>query len=427
MKRDTRRTFQRPPALAVGLAILALAFLVSVLLQVQVTSPETADANGWGYDFEAYFWAAQRVARGDPAYWRYTLEAPFNPGPWGIYMYAPPLAVALMPFTIISQASATALWYVLRVILLAVGCGVMPVRPSVRLLIFAVAAFSQPVLSDLVLGNVSVLVMVLLAFVWRGLDRPMGSLATALAMSIRPTLGLLLIWWALRRRWAAIAWTAVAGIVLILLTLPVVGVRGYEDYVTVLRNVSQVTGVSNNLDLASTVLRLSVNPGPLVATAALYTGYAIAIVAMLASLRFDRELSFMVTIGATLLLAPLLWDHYLATLLLPAAFLAQRGRTWGLALPLLAWLPQPLIPLVAILATLAPFLVPRRDKEEAAAGGPGDAVLVLDLGVSPAPGQLATAPVSAESQALQMSGAAGPEGQPARGSSVGSSRTASPS
>ena len=59
---------------------------------------------------------------------------------------------------------------------------------------------------------------------------------------------------------------------------------------------------------------------------------------MLVSLRYDRETSFMVTIGATLLLAPLLWDHYLATLLLPAAFLAQRGRWWGLALPLLAWL-----------------------------------------------------------------------------------------
>ena len=41
----------------------------------------------------------------------------------------------------------------------------------------------------------------------------------------------------------------------------------------------------------------------------------------------------MVTIGATLLLAPLLWDHYLAALLLPAAFLAQRGRWWGLLLP----------------------------------------------------------------------------------------------
>ena len=62
----------------------------------------------------------------------------------------------------------------------------------------------------------------------------------------------------------------------------------------------------------------------------------------------------MVTIGATLLLAPLLWDHYLASLILPAAFLAQRGRRGASLLPLLAWLPEPLLPVLAIAATLLP-------------------------------------------------------------------------
>ena len=64
----------------------------------------------------------------------------------------------------------------------------------------------------------------------------------------------------------------------------------------------------------------------------------------------------MVTLGATLLLSPLLWEHYLVSLLLPAAFLAQRGRPWALALPLLAWLPVAFLPLLAIAATLLPFL-----------------------------------------------------------------------
>ena len=81
-------------------------------------------------------------------------------------------------------------------------------------------------------------------------------------------------------------------------------------------------------------------------------------------LRFDRETSFMVTIGATLLLAPLLWDHYLAALILPAAFLAQRGRLWGLGLPLLAWLPPEVLPLLAVAGTFVPF-VARRPREDA--------------------------------------------------------------
>ena len=39
------------------------------------------------------------------------------------------------------------------------------------------------------------------------------------------------------------AWTIAAGLVLIVLTLPLVGLDGYFDYLTVLRNMSEVTGV----------------------------------------------------------------------------------------------------------------------------------------------------------------------------------------
>ena len=64
----------------------------------------------------------------------------------------------------------------------------------------------------------------------------------------------------------------------------------------------------------------------------------------------------MVSLGASLLLSPLLWDHYLAMLILPAAFLAQRGRPWALALPMLSWLPPEALPFIVILGTLLPFL-----------------------------------------------------------------------
>ena len=73
---------------------------------------------------------------------------------------------------------------------------------------------------------------------------------------------------------------------------------------------------------------------------------------------------------ATLLLSPLLWDHYLTNLLVPAAFLAARGRPWGLALPLLCWAPTILVALapstkpwaeallapIAVAGVLLPFL-----------------------------------------------------------------------
>jgi hypothetical protein len=72
----------------------------------------------------------------------------------------------------------------------------------------------------------------------------------------------------------------------------------------------------------------------------------------------------MVAVTASLLLSPLLWDHYLATLVIPAAFLAQRWTPLALGIPLLSWAPEGLyaVTIVVVLALL--LLAPRE------AGGP---------------------------------------------------------
>ena len=127
-----------------------------------------------------------------------------------------------------------------------------------------------------------------------------------------------------------------------------------------------------------------------------WAGYAIATLAVLFSLRRDRELSYVVTLMATVLLSPLLWDHYLSNLLVPAAFVAGRGRLWALGLPLLAWAPQLLtwllpglggiadgaLPLVALAGLLLPFAVADR-------GLPAGSLL------GPVQRRLATGPVRA--------------------------------
>jgi hypothetical protein len=124
--------------------------------------------------------------------------------------------------------------------------------------------------------------------------------------------------------------------------------------------VADVTGVPNNRDLGSTALQLGMDTT--LASGALYAGYGIALLAVLLSLRRDPELSLVVTLEASLLLTPLLWDHYLCLLLIPAAFLAARGRRWGLVLPLLAWGPALAVPFIALAGLLLPFLAhpPRR-------------------------------------------------------------------
>jgi hypothetical protein len=347
----------RPPAepkardrwLVAGV-VLAVVGLLWILLGFMASYGGQA----WGYDYLAYADAAERLADSGTLYQAETLDGPYRPGPYGLYMYAPPLGVAVTPLTSLPEPTAIAGWFVLHIAALALACALMPVRVGIRLATFGVAALSLAVTRDLMLGNVSVLLLLPLSAAWRWLDQPLGSIAQALAMSVRPTLCVLLIWQLLRRQWRALAWTVGAGVVLIVATLPFVGIAGYIDYLTVLRNLGGVSGVEFNYDPSSTMLALGASDA--LATVALLVGYAVAIGAMLLSLRRDREVGFMVAVSASLLLSPLLWDHYLAMLVLPAAFLAERGRAWALLLPLAAWLPPESYPVVVVVATLLPFL-----------------------------------------------------------------------
>ena len=336
-----------PLLAAVAAAILGLAWLILGL----ATLP---DSKAWGFDFAAYHGAASRLADGLGLYAARSLSGPFEPTSAGLYLYPPPFAVGMLPLAAVPLESATAAWYVFHVLALAAACALLPVRPVIRVAGFAVTALAFAVVRDLALGNVSVMLLVPLAITWRWLDRPAGSLAMALTIAVKPTTAIYLAWWALRRRWWALGWCLAGGAVILLVTLPLVGVQSYLDYLTMLRNVSGVTGAPGNLDLGSTMVRLGLTePLP---TLAYLGGVIAAAVAVIASLRRDREVGFMVTLGASLLLSPLLWDHYLAALLLPATFLAQRGRPWALLLPLLTWLPAVALPAVVLAAMLLPFL-----------------------------------------------------------------------
>jgi hypothetical protein len=348
----------------VGLLLAAIALAWLILVFFTFRAGEVVDGQWvysindlWGYDFETYAAAATRLGNGDSLYQAATLSGPFRPGPYGLYMYSPTLGIALLPVAGMAVVDSSVIWYVAHVVALIAAVALMPVRRTIRILSFVVAAFSLAVVRDVALGNVSVLLLLPMAAAWRWLDQPLGSMAQAIAISIRPMLGILIVWQLLRRQWRAVAWTIGAGLVLVVATLPFVGLDGYIQYLTVLGNLTDVTGVAQNFDLGSTALTLGASEQ--VAGLVLLSGYALAIGAILLSLRRDPEVGFMVALGASLLLSPLLWDHYLAALLLPAAFLAQRGRPWALALPLLSWLPQPLLPLVVIAATFLPFAARR--------------------------------------------------------------------
>lgn len=327
----------------VGLLVLAIALVLWV-----------DRAASWAYDFQAYYDAAVRLRDTGSPYQAVTLSGPFHPGPFGLYLYSPPVAVLLLPLIDLGAQNAALAWLVLRLAALGATCALMPVGRAVRLATFGVAAASAPVLSDFRLGNISIFVTLLSVVAWRLLDRPGAGVGIALSAALRPTMALVAVNWLLRHAWPPMLTMVATGLVVVAATLPFVGLDGWVEYLTVLRNVGNATGVARNVDLGSALLLLG---GPAwAASLALFAGYAVAVTASLLSLRRDAELSFVVTLTATLLLSPLLWDHYLTQLVVPAAFLASRGRAWGLGLPLLGWLPLAILPLAAICGLLLPFL-----------------------------------------------------------------------
>ena len=336
------------------------------LLWLLVALPTLTGTLNWAEDFDAYRDAAVRLAETGTPYVAESLEVDFEPQGQGLYLYPPLWAIAFGPFRALDPAAGAVAWYLLKIGALALAAALLPVRPTTRLLAFGLTALGFAAIRDLASGNVSTLLLVPLAAGWRWLDRPAGSLALALATSLRVTMGAFLLWFAARRAWRPLAWMIVTGLVLMLLSLLFVGLDGYRDYLAMLANIDGTSGLGQNRHVTMLALELGLDAGQL--WLVLLPTWALAVVAVLLSTRRDTATGYMITTAATLLLAPLIWDHYLGLLLLPAAFLFERGRRWGILLPLCSWAPAPLMPLVAIAALLLPFLA--RDPDDLAPATP---------------------------------------------------------
>lgn len=320
-------------------------------------------SSAFAYDYAAYDAAARRIVAGAALYPPGAAEAYNSQFYAGLYLYAPPLAVALVPLTIFSSASAADIWLWIRLAVLLAGIAALPIPRAARAATLGVAGLSFPVLYDLNLGNLSVVLFALSALIWRFRDRPVGAVALALVGTVRYSFAIVLVGLLAARRYRAIGWTILAGLIVIGGTLPVVGIGSWLDYLATLTSLRDVTSGPNNLGLATTATAVGL-PGAHAVWVVL--GMAIALLATLyAARRRDLETAVVVSLAATVLFAPFFHPHYLAELLIPAAFLAGRRHWWGLALPLLGWLPEAATPLVAIAGIVAPLIPPRPPLEAA--------------------------------------------------------------
>jgi alpha-1,2-mannosyltransferase len=347
----------------------------------------------WGYDFSYYWTAARHLLDGQAIYSPAQLAGPYAPQGQLGFLYPPPLAAAVIPLALAFPSepkSAAWVWLVLGASILAIS--VLSLWRSERLgdrhvllagrgrwLLLAAAFAFPPVVGELVLGNVHLVLLGLLTLAWLGLRRStqggelIGGMAVGAAAMVKVFPGVLLLWFLLTRRFRAAVGFVAAAAVLAIVTLPITGLQPWLDYPTVLANLS---APSNTTDTLAPTVWLADVIG-FTAARILVTLVGIGLLAW-AALRLDAKRSFAVAVMVSILVAPALYHHYLALLVLPLILGLSAGvplrwlalayfLMWGgqqQALGDLAWIINRGMPTAGALVLLTGLLIGGRASTE---------------------------------------------------------------
>jgi alpha-1,2-mannosyltransferase len=354
-----------------GLALTALPIVAVVAFIVTTAAILWSAGSTLGYDFHAYEGAARRILDGGRLY----DPAVDVAGGFAIYLYPPPFALAIVPLAAIGGQAAIWAWTALLFAAFVAGAALLPVSRTVRWLVILLAALDWPFLYSMKLGQVGPILFLLFAIGWRALDRPghpcgprdrvaLGaSIGLGALVKVQP--GLLIGWAILTARWR-VAVVAIAVVVAgALVATALLGTQPWFDYPALLGRVSSPITTPHNFTPGAIAWQAGISAD----VAGLIQAIATigALVALVVAARFaTAEATYLVAVVASQLISPLLWDHYAMLLLLPVAWLLERGHLWALAVPLatsilLIGLAPPVVyPIVFVVCLIAPILVGRR-------------------------------------------------------------------
>ena len=349
------------------LPVIAIAVAVIVVGAILMSAGSTLGADG-----KAYLGAARRFLEGRPLYdLSYTAT-----GPPELFDYPPPFAFVALPFALLPAPLDVVAWTAALVVVFAVGVVLLPVRPHVRWTIVLLAGLSWPFVYALKLGQVEPILFLIFAAGWRWRDRP-GPLGVAIALGTMVKLqpAVLLGWAFLTGRWRSMVVAgALLGSVVVVVSI-LVGLQTWVDWVTLLRQVSAPI-TSRSFTPGAVAFQAGASEAVATALQVVSTVSALVIVVW-AALRIGSEASYLTAVVASQLVSPILWDHYAMLLLLPTAWLLERGRRWAAAIPLataifMLWAPTAIYPLSFWTALIATAIVGRaeRDDRRSQAAGP---------------------------------------------------------
>jgi hypothetical protein len=165
------------------------------------------------------------------------------------------------------------------------------------------------------------------------------------------------LWAAASRRTGAVVVALAVGLVVVAVAaLPTGGLGTWGDYLTTLRNVSDPITTPHNFTAGAIAYQLGA--GPTAAALLQLTVSVLAVAAVVVSARVATPAAaYLVAVVASQLISPVLWDHYAMLLLLPVAWLLDRGYRAAVVIPLatsmlLISITPPVAYPVAFVATL---------------------------------------------------------------------------
>lgn len=270
-----------------------------------------------GIDFHRQYWVAgHRLLHGlspyDPSWQHLTHGIGFP--------YAAFDAIAFAPFGALPQGVATVLFCTLDLAAIMLTARLMGVRDW---RIYGVLLVWPPVFSAWQSGNVTALLALGIALLWRHRDNRIaaGGLM-ALLVTVKLFVWPLAIWLLATRRYAQLGWAAVFGLALNVTSWWVVG---FDDFARYRSLVSQVATMDEHR--AFSVLALGLHGG---ASRGVASAIAILVAGCVATLAIrlgrrgrDRD-AFVIAIAVALMAAPVIWLHYFALLVIPLAMARPR-------------------------------------------------------------------------------------------------------
>lgn len=308
LNRDKRLFSQSPPAQIASIAIFGALPLLLFALGIRKAVRDDVVAVDFTY---AFLPAAQDVVAG---------RSPYADAGVLSFVYTPALAWLVTPFTLLPLEVAQALVSALLLAALLTSLWLLDVRDW---RVYGIVLLWAPVVQGFQAANVTFLLCLLAALAWRHRDaewRP--GLWIGLGLALKPILWPLAVWLAFSGRWRSFVLALGSASLSLLLVLPYEGLDAFAELVrdhTGVRKEDSYTlfALFSDLGLHEELARV------------LWLGVG-------AICLYVARRSFPGCVVCALLLAPLVWLHYFALLLLPMAIGA--APLWVWVTPLAGWL-----------------------------------------------------------------------------------------